>query len=116
MLADIADQLEWAGAKRDLEVWKRLLVAAWLRARGESVEVLPALDGHGIDKELDARQSWTRPNAQSCWTSIWAWAIERMSSSSEAKQWQVDPVTGRRFNEAVSMWMTPIRRWLSPVF
>ena len=23
--------------------------AAWLRARGESVEILPALDGHGVD-------------------------------------------------------------------
>jgi hypothetical protein len=49
ILTDIAATREWAGCKRDVETWKRLLVAAWLRARGESVEVLPAIDGHGID-------------------------------------------------------------------
>lgn len=49
MLSEIADQVEWAGKKRDVEVWKRLVVSAWCRARGEPVEILPALDGHGID-------------------------------------------------------------------
>lgn len=49
MLGDISKQIEWAGSKRDIEVWKRLIVAAWTRARGESVEILPALDGKGID-------------------------------------------------------------------
>lgn len=33
---EIAKTLEWAGKRRDLEVWKRLLTAAWLRARGEA--------------------------------------------------------------------------------
>ena len=49
MITDIAKTLEWAGAKRDVETWKRLLTAAWLRARGEPIEMLPALDGHGVD-------------------------------------------------------------------
>lgn len=49
LLTDIAKALEWAGAKRDVETWKRLLTAAWLRARGEPIEMLPALDGHGVD-------------------------------------------------------------------
>lgn len=49
MLSEIAEQVEWAGKKRDVEVWKRLVVSAWCRARGEPVEILPALDGHGID-------------------------------------------------------------------
>ena len=35
MLGDIAKQKEWAGARRDIETWKRLMTAAWLRARGE---------------------------------------------------------------------------------
>jgi hypothetical protein len=48
-LTEIADKHEWAGSKRDPETWKRLLTAAWLRARGESIEILPALDGHGVD-------------------------------------------------------------------
>ena len=33
MLTDIAMQHEWAGKLRDVECWKRLLTAAWLRAR-----------------------------------------------------------------------------------
>lgn len=48
-LTEIASRHEWAGQRRDVEVWKRLLTAAWLRARGESVEILPAVDGHGVD-------------------------------------------------------------------
>lgn len=49
LLSEVAEQVEWAGAKRDVEVWKRLMTSAWCRARGEPVEILPALDGHGID-------------------------------------------------------------------
>jgi hypothetical protein len=49
LITDIAKTLEWAGAKRDVETWKRLLTAAWLRARGEPIEMLPALDGYGVD-------------------------------------------------------------------
>lgn len=49
LLTDIAKSLEWAGARRDVETWKRLLTAAWLRARGEPIEMLPAVDGHGVD-------------------------------------------------------------------
>lgn len=49
LITDIAKQVEWAGKKRDVETWKRLLVAAWCRVRAEPLELLPALDGHGFD-------------------------------------------------------------------
>lgn len=49
LLTDISKRREWAGRKRDAECWKRLFVAAWCRAKGEAVEMLPALDGHGVD-------------------------------------------------------------------
>ena len=49
LLGELSDKLEWAGQKRDAETWKRLCVSSWCRANGESVEILPALDGHGID-------------------------------------------------------------------
>ena len=49
LLTELSEQKEWVGKKRDVETWKRLVVSSWLRARGDSVEVLPALDGHGID-------------------------------------------------------------------
>lgn len=48
-LQDIANTTLWAGKKRDVETWKRLFTSAWLRARGEPVDILPALDGHGVD-------------------------------------------------------------------
>ena len=49
LIGEIAAKHEWAGKKRDAEIWKRLLVASWCRVIGESVEILPALDGHGVD-------------------------------------------------------------------
>jgi len=49
VLGEIAKQKQWAGQWLDIETWKRLLVAAWTRARGEHVLLLPAVDGHGLD-------------------------------------------------------------------
>lgn len=49
LIGEISEKIEWAGKKRDPEVWKRLLVAAWCRASGEPIEILPSLDDHGID-------------------------------------------------------------------
>lgn len=49
LLSEISKSIPWAGAYRDVDTWKRLLTAAWLRANHEAVEVLPALDGQGVD-------------------------------------------------------------------
>ncbi len=49
LISELARKLEWAGKRRDAETWKRLLVAAWYRAEGKALEILPALDGHGVD-------------------------------------------------------------------
>lgn len=48
-LADIARQVEHAGMKWDVTVWKRLCTAAWLRERGANIQMIPAIDGKGID-------------------------------------------------------------------
>lgn len=56
LIGEIAQTEQWAGKHRDAEVWKRLLVASWCRARGEPIEILPALDGVGVDI-LPARTS-----------------------------------------------------------
>lgn len=94
MLGDIAAQLEWAGARRDPEVWKRLLTAAWLRARGESVEILPALDGHGVDVVFRRTSKLTRAECAELCDFIAAWAVDRGVEFRDAQQWQVDPETG----------------------
>lgn len=49
LIGEIAAQKEWAGQRWDKEVWKRLLTAAWMRANGEAVLLVPALDGAGVD-------------------------------------------------------------------
>lgn len=48
-LTNIADQVTWHGQRFDLETWKRLCTAAWLRERGGNPQMVPALDGHGFD-------------------------------------------------------------------
>ena len=48
-LGDIAKQVEHAGMKWDVTVWKRLCTAAWLRESGETIQMIPAIDGKGID-------------------------------------------------------------------
>jgi len=77
LLTEIAASLEWAGAKRDVEVWKRLLTASWLRARGESIEILPALDGHGIDVVFRHTSQLTKAECAELIDFISAWASER---------------------------------------
>lgn len=49
LLADIAKQVSHAGMKWDVTVWKRLCTAAWLRERGAIIQMIPAIDGKGID-------------------------------------------------------------------
>jgi hypothetical protein len=72
-LTEIASRHEWAGRKRDVEVWKRLLTAAWLRARGESVEILPALDGHGVDVVFRRTSDLTKAECAELMEFIDAW-------------------------------------------
>lgn len=48
-LSDIAAQVEHAGKKWDVLIWKRLLTAAWLRESGEQPQLIPAVDGNGFD-------------------------------------------------------------------
>lgn len=49
MLGWLSKHVQWAGQYRSIDEWKRLTVAAWSRAKGESIGYLPALDGKGID-------------------------------------------------------------------
>jgi hypothetical protein len=49
LLTDISRQVEHAGKKWNVLIWKRLCTAAWMREEGESVQLIPALDGNGFD-------------------------------------------------------------------
>lgn len=76
-LSEISKQVEWAGARRDVDTWKRLLTAAWLRARGEPIEMLPALDGHGVDIVFRRTSQLTKAECAELSEFVMAWAAER---------------------------------------
>ena len=94
LLTDISKQMEWAGKKRDVECWKRLLTAAWLRARGEPLEMLPAVDGHGADILFRRTSELTKAECAELCDYIMAWAIDNGIALRDAKQWMVDAETG----------------------
>jgi len=75
-ISDIAATVPWAGKLRDVTTWKRLLTASWLRARGEAVEVLPALDGHGIDVIFEPTSQMTGAQVRELLDYIGAWRNE----------------------------------------
>lgn len=84
LIGEIAATKEWAGKKRDAEVWKRLLTASWLRAKGESVEVLPALDGHGIDIVFRRTSSLTKAECADLLDFVQAWHSEHCIATGAA--------------------------------
>lgn len=87
-LSEISKQVEWAGAKRDVDTWKRLLTAAWLRARGEPIEMLPALDGHGVDIVFRRTSQLTKAECAELSEFVLAWAAERDIVIHATEGWQ----------------------------
>ena len=77
LLGEIADRVQWAGKYRSTETWKRLLCAAWLRAEGESIELLPAVDGHGVDFVYSPTSDLSKTQFASLIDFVSAWAAER---------------------------------------
>jgi hypothetical protein len=90
LIGEIAAKKDWAGQKRDAECWKRLLVAAWCRTRGESVEVLPALDGHGVDIVPARTSKLTRGECADLIEYVYAWGALNDVRFLE----KIDPETG----------------------
>ena len=87
-LSEISKQVEWAGAKRDVDTWKRLLTAAWLRARGEPIEMLPALDGHGVDIVFRRTSQLTKAECAELSEFVMAWAAEHGLRISAPQGWE----------------------------
>lgn len=97
LLGHIAKTQEWAGKRRDSETWKRLLTAAWLRARGEHIEMLPALDGHGIDVVFRRTSDLTRSECAELIDFIHAWAAGQGIEFPPPPEWrEPEPKRGKR--------------------
>jgi hypothetical protein len=75
-LTEIAQSREWAGKRWDVETWKRLLTAAWGRATGQAVVMLPALDGAGVDIVFRRTSELTQAECRDLLAFIEAWEAE----------------------------------------
>jgi hypothetical protein len=75
-LTEIAAGREWAGKRWPMEVWKRLLVAAWSRANGEAITLLPALDGVGVDIVQRHTSTMTQRQVSKLLSYVEAWDAE----------------------------------------
>lgn len=75
LIQEISQKVVWAGKKQEVETWKRLLTAAWLRARGEPVEMLPAIDGYGVDVVFRPTSKLTVEEMSELIEYIQAWAV-----------------------------------------
>jgi len=72
-LQEIAESREWAGKRWSVEAWKRLLTAAWCRATGQGVELVPALDGVGVDVLYQRTSDLTKRECSDLIEFIKAW-------------------------------------------
>jgi len=77
LIQKISKEVIWAGLKREVDTWKRLLTAAWLRARGDAVEILPAVDGKGVDIVFRKTSSLTVAEMNELIEFIQAWMVEQ---------------------------------------
>jgi len=76
MLRHLSQNQEWAGKKISVDAWKRLFMAAWLRTRGEPVEFLPALDGHGVDIVFARSSELSEGECRELLEYVFAWGAE----------------------------------------
>jgi hypothetical protein len=75
-LTEIAKRRKWCGQNQDVETWKRLFTAAWLRATGEPVTMLPAIDGNGVDIVFKRTSTMTQREVSDLLAYIEAWDAE----------------------------------------
>lgn len=76
-ISDIAKQINWHGARMDIDEWKRLLTAAWARAEKEPVTLVPALDGQGFDVLYRRTSLMTKRELSSLIDYLHAWGTDQ---------------------------------------
>ena len=76
-LTEIANTREWIGRKWDVETWKRLLTAAWMRAEGRQLQIVPALDGQGVDVIYQRTSELSKEECSSLLDYINAWDADQ---------------------------------------
>ncbi len=75
-LTEIAQSCTWAGQRQDVDTWKRLMVGAWSRVKGDPVVMLPALDGQGVEIVFRRTSSLSKQECSELLEFVNAWAAE----------------------------------------
>lgn len=81
MITDVARQVEWAGAKRDVEAWKDIFTAA-LRSANHGLDVVPGINGGFVLLGMHT-SAMTKEEAGDLMTLIEAWGAENGVEFSE---------------------------------
>lgn len=83
MFGDVAKQVPFMGAMRDLETWKRLLVDAFARVKaadGDPVQgvgaIIPSLDGSGFVQLGVQTRKFSKRHASEFIEFLYAWGAE----------------------------------------
>ncbi len=76
ILSEIAVMREWAGQRLSVEDWKRLLTAAWCRATGRGVKLVPSVDGQGFDALYQRTSTLSKSEMSELIDYIQAWKAE----------------------------------------
>ena len=77
MLTELSLRVDWCGKKLPMEVWKRLCMAAWMREERQSPQLVPALDGNGVDIIYERTSRLTKDECGRLMEWITAFAAER---------------------------------------
>lgn len=77
LLSDIAHQKQWAGQWLSVEEWKRLMIAAWERTKGQGPAMYPAIDGHGMDFIYTRSSRLAKQDFIDLIDYATAWAVEK---------------------------------------
>lgn len=77
VLTDIAQQLQWHGEYHDVEDWKRMLTAGWMRATNRKVKLVPAVDGSGVDVLYQRTSKLTEAECRELIQYVYAFGVDQ---------------------------------------
>lgn len=77
VLTDIAQQLIWDGERLSVEQWKRLLVAAWMRATNRRIKIARAIDGTGFDPIYQRTSKLSEGETRELIQFVYAWGVDQ---------------------------------------
>jgi hypothetical protein len=76
VLSDIAEQLQWHGHYYDVEDWKRMLTAGWMRATARRIKLVPAVDGSGVDVLYQRTSKLNEGECRELIQYVYAWGVD----------------------------------------